>query len=125
MTNVSSKERRHRIDYEIIVDCYDEYEQAMGWIIYLKENLKTPFKARYVENPQIPDVQPGKIIEVIELVNQEDDEELEHFEAMVEIREGNNVCEIPLSEVEAIDTDQDTKQAVEDWHYWMGRGYQF
>ncbi len=48
MTNVSNKERRHGIDYEIIVDCYDEYEQSMGWIIYLIENLKTPFKARYL-----------------------------------------------------------------------------
>ncbi|MBF0289346.1 MAG: hypothetical protein HQM14_16130 [SAR324 cluster bacterium] len=37
------------IDYEIVVDCYDEYEQAMGWIIYLSENLNCPFKAEYIK----------------------------------------------------------------------------
>lgn len=34
----------------------------------------------------------------------------------------------PLSvgeEVEAITTDKQTQQAVEDWHYWVGKGYQF
>ena len=29
------EEREHRIDFEVIVDCYDEYEQAMGWETYL------------------------------------------------------------------------------------------
>ncbi|MDX2255539.1 MAG: calcium-binding protein, partial [Pseudanabaenaceae cyanobacterium bins.39] len=27
--------REHRIDYEIIVDAYDEAERAMGWYYYL------------------------------------------------------------------------------------------
>ena len=39
MTNMIDKDYQHRIDYEIVVDCYDEYEQAMGWIIYLSDNI--------------------------------------------------------------------------------------
>jgi hypothetical protein len=31
MARTKDAERDHRIHYEIIVDAYDEYEQAMGW----------------------------------------------------------------------------------------------
>ena len=40
------EEREHRIDFEVIVDCYDEYEQAMGWETYLGDKLDFPFKAK-------------------------------------------------------------------------------
>lgn len=32
---LTAKEMRYKIDYEIIVDCYDEYEVSMGWYYYL------------------------------------------------------------------------------------------
>jgi Calcium binding len=33
---------------------------------------------------------------------------------------------VPLSQLEpARNTDEQTKQAVEDWHYWVGMGYTF
>ena len=37
------KTREHRIKMEIIVDCYDEAEQAMGWYYYLDDKLNFPF----------------------------------------------------------------------------------
>lgn len=120
MTNMIDKDYQHRIDYEIVVDCYDEYEQAMGWIIYLSENLKCPFKAQYIEKSDTFHIKPEEIIEVLQLVNSEDDEdeELEYFEAMVEVKVGNNVYDIPLSEIKGIDVDEQTEQAIEDWRYW-------
>jgi hypothetical protein len=27
-------------------------------------------------------------------------------------------------QVEAVATDEETRQAVEDWHYWVARGYE-
>ena len=33
------EDREHRITYEVIVDCYDEYEVTMGWYCYLEDRL--------------------------------------------------------------------------------------
>jgi hypothetical protein len=40
--------REHRIEMEIIVDAYDEEEQAMGWYYYLDNTLNVPFKAKWL-----------------------------------------------------------------------------
>ena len=32
---------------------------------------------------------------------------------------------IPLSQLEVIDADDETREAVEDWLYWSKKGYQF
>ncbi len=40
------EEREERIAMEIIVDAYGPEEQAMGWHVYLEENLEMPFRAR-------------------------------------------------------------------------------
>jgi hypothetical protein len=40
--------REKRIDDEIIVDCYDETERAMGWYCYLEDRLEFPFRAQCI-----------------------------------------------------------------------------
>ena len=37
MPKIQDDKRDHRIDYEVIVDCYDENEVAMGWFIYMND----------------------------------------------------------------------------------------
>lgn len=37
--------RENRIDYEIVVDAYDESERAMGWYYYLQDKIIFPFLA--------------------------------------------------------------------------------
>jgi Calcium binding len=32
---------------------------------------------------------------------------------------------VPLSQLTAIDPDQSTREAIEDWHYWVAQGYCF
>ena len=39
-----NKVREKRIMNDIVVDCYNEQEQAMGWYYYLEDNLNFPFK---------------------------------------------------------------------------------
>ncbi len=46
MARDHDKEHDHRIHYEIIVDAYDEYEQAMSWYYYMAENLTFPMNAK-------------------------------------------------------------------------------
>lgn len=31
---------------------------------------------------------------------------------------------VPLAQLEPIDVDESTQEAIEDWHYWVKRGYQ-
>jgi hypothetical protein len=32
---------------------------------------------------------------------------------------------VPLSQLVAIDPDDDTEEAIGDWHYWVAQGYLF
>jgi hypothetical protein len=47
-------------------------------------------------------------------------------EMFVTIRWNKDRLSVPLSQLKPIpSTDQRTKQAVEDWHYWVEMGYDF
>ena len=53
----------------------------------------------------------------------EDECEHEMFVMMPWERRG---LAVPLSQLEAAShVDEQTRQAVEDWHYWVKRGYEF
>jgi Calcium binding len=41
--------RKKRIEQEIVVDAYDEWERAMGWFYYLEQTLQFPFRAECVK----------------------------------------------------------------------------
>ena len=44
----------------------------------------------------------------------------------VNIRWDGDTLAIPLGQIDPIDVeDDDTIQAVEDWHYWIAMGYEF
>jgi hypothetical protein len=32
---------------------------------------------------------------------------------------------VPLSQIEGIDISEETKQVLEDWHYWVKKEYEF
>ena len=51
-------------------------------------------------------------------------EECEH-EMFVEMDWEGDELAIPLSQLEVIDADDETREAVEDWLYWSRKGYQF
>ena len=42
---------------------------------------------------------------------------------LVQIRWQGRKMAVPLSQLEAIRTDESTDEAVGDWHYWVARGY--
>lgn len=105
----------------IVVDAYDEVERAMGWYYYLDEKLNFPFWARCVAKRAISPLQAGDEVEVIGMPSEE---ECAH-EMFVKIRWERIRLVVPLSQLEVIQADDNTREAVEDWHYWVNRGYQF
>jgi hypothetical protein len=51
-------------------------------------------------------------------------EECEH-DMFVEMDRDDEDLAIPLSQLEVVDADDETREAVEDWIYWTKKGYQF
>ena len=115
------KDREQRITMEIIVDAYNEWERALGWYYYLEENLSLPFLARCMAKRAIS---PLRIGDEVEVIGMPDEKECEH-EMFVTIRWEKEGLAVPLSQLKVIHADDQTKQAVEDWHYWIGQGYCF
>ena len=58
-------EREKRIDLDIVVDCYDEDERAMGWYYYLQDQLQMPFTATCIDKRAISPLRVKDEVEVI------------------------------------------------------------
>jgi hypothetical protein len=113
--------REERISMEIVVDAYGPEEQAMGWYYYLDDTLNFPFKTRGIAERRISPLEVGEEVEVSGMLPED---ECRH-EMFVEIRWAGRTLGIPLSQLEALDEDDKTQEAIEDWHYWVARGYEF
>ena len=113
--------REERIHMEIVVDAYGPEEQAMGWYNYLEDILQFPFSARCIARRTISPLEPGEEVEVVEMTPAE---ECEH-EMFVSIRWKQRQLAVPLMQLAGIEVDEETQQAIDDWHYWVDRGYEF
>ena len=117
-----NKDREDRITMEIIVDAYGPEEQAMGWYYYLEDKLQFPFTAVCSAKRAISPLQVKDEVEVVRMAPEEECEK----EMFVTIRWEKGGLAVALSQLTAISfTDEQTKQAVEDWHYWVQMGYKF
>ena len=114
-------ERERRIEMEIIVDAYGECERALGWYCYLEEHLQFPFGATCISKRAIS---PLRVKDEVEVSGMAGEDECEH-EIFVMIRWERDGLAVPLSQLKPFHTDAGTIQAVEDWHYWVKKGYQF
>lgn len=113
--------REERIDMEIVVDAYTEEERAMGWYYYLDEKLQFPFKAQWKSGKK----SKVKQVDVVEMSSSDD---CQH-DMFVEVRYREGTVEdffsARLSDIQPLDVDPETSEAIADWHYWVARGYQF
>ena len=113
--------REHHIEMDIVVDAYDEQERAMGWYYYLEEHLRFPFTATCVCKRAIS---PLQVKDEVEVIGMAPEDECEH-EMFVKIRWAKEGLAVPFSQLRPFKVDHETIQAVEDWHYWVKRGYRF
>jgi hypothetical protein len=117
-----NKDREERIAMEIIVDAYGPEEQAMGWYYYLEDKLQFPFTAVCMAKRAISPLQIKDEVDVLRMAPEDECEK----EMFVMIRWEKDGLAVPLSQLSVIrPTDGQTKQAVEDWHYWVQMGYEF
>ena len=113
--------REYRISMEAIVDAYGGQEQALGWYYYLDDRLQFPFQAKCIEARQISPLIKDEIVKVTQM-SPEDECMREMF---VQIEWKDRVFGVPLAQLQPTNVDADTQEAIEDWHYWVARGYEF
>jgi hypothetical protein len=114
-------DREQCIDSEIIVDAYGPEEQAMGWYCYLDNTLHFPFTTRCRQERAISPLHLGDEVDVIGMAPEEECER----EMFVTMRWERRGLAVPLAQLEVVHADDTTRQAVEDWHYWLDRGHTF
>jgi hypothetical protein len=112
--------RERRIEQVIVADADDPDEQAMGWYHHLQDVIGFPFTARCSRVRAISPLQVGDELEVVGMALVE---ECGH-ERFVLIRREHGTLGIPLSQLDVFAGDARTREAVHDWRYWVGQGYQ-
>ena len=115
-------EREHRITYDIVVDCYDEYEVAAGWYCYLGDRLEFPFAAKWKPSDAVGSLGEPETVQVIGMADAEECKT--DILVDIEYREQDvtDVFSVPLAEIEAIESGDDRSQAIGDWQYWLNQG---
>jgi len=115
------EECEERITMEIIVDANGPDEQAMGWYYYLQDTLRFPFLTTCVAERATSPLRIGDDVEVQDMAPEE---ECDHEMFVTMSREHGGTLAIPLSQLVCVDADEATRQGVEDWRYWVARGYE-
>ncbi len=113
--------RENRIIYEAVVDAYGPEERAMGWYYYLEDKIRFPFKAQCASEKAISPLRKGEEVEALGMASEDDCSS----DMLVMIRWQGRKMAVPLSQLSPRNADEATLEAVEDWHYWVRRGYQF
>jgi hypothetical protein len=114
------EDREERIRNEIVVDAYGPGEQAMGWYAYLEGTLEFPFRVPCrVERA----ISPLQVDDEVEVVGMGPEDECAH-EMFVLTPWQPRPLAVPLMQLEAIQVEDATHEAVEDWQYWLESGYE-
>jgi hypothetical protein len=113
--------RESRIHNEIVVDCYTEEERVLGWYYYLDDRLAFPFKASCVVKLATSPLRLGEEVQVIGLASED---ECRH-DMLVRVKYSDSVLAVPLRQLRCLSRSRRTKEAMQDWHYWCFRGYEF
>ncbi len=107
--------RDERILNEVIVDCYDEDEEAMSWYYHLADELEFPITAtvRFALKGGNAEVKPAQIVGV-------DPKSEQGRSLRLSIVEGGSqrVQYISPEDVVSMDTTPGNLLIINDWLYW-------
>ena len=110
--------RGDRIHNEAIVDARPE-EQALSWYYHLENKIRFPFQATSRAAQIISPLRTGETVEVVRMAP---DEACEHDMLVLARWQGRKMA-VPLAQLNAVDPDESTAEAIGDWHYWVAQGY--
>ncbi|NJN31832.1 MAG: calcium-binding protein [Synechococcales cyanobacterium RM1_1_8] len=105
--------RERRIAEEILADTESDEERATAWYHYLDGQITFPFQALFEGDEEV---------EVVSMAVEEDCLD----EMKMEVRYSDSFGEEPFTalavDLEPLDADDSSTEAVEDWQYWWERG---
>ena len=114
--------REERMMMEIVVDAYRPGRAGHGCYYYLEGQLRFPLLAHCIAKRAIS---PPRIGDEVEVVGMAPEEECEHEMFMLMPWERRALA-VPLFQLKVgSHVNEETRQALEDWHYWFKRGYEF
>lgn len=88
-------------------------------LTHLEGKITFPFQARCVAATAVSPLRKGETVEVLRMAVED---ACEH-DMLVEIRWQGRKMAVPLSQLDAIDPDESTQEAIGDGHYWVSQGY--
>src|SRR5579885_1836281 len=91
----------------------------MSWYYYLEGKVTFPFRARCAAANAVSPLRQGETVEVLRMAVED---ACEH-DMLVQIRWQGRKMAVSLSQLEAINPDESTQEALGDWHYWLAHGY--
>jgi hypothetical protein len=118
MTEETDEARDRRIRREILTDAYTADEQAISWCYYLEREMTVPFQARCIEERTVSPLREDETVRVVGIT----DEVVSNSGIFVIVEWMDREFGVPLSQLAVLDADSNTREAVDDWHYWNGDG---
>jgi Calcium binding len=113
---LTQKEIQHKIDYEIVVDCYDDYEIAVGWITTMNEEIEFPFTATAQMKKKDGSAE-SKTVQIVSLESDEDDFHGNDFYLNMEYDE--YILPIAYSQLTNIVASEQTLELFQCWNHWI------
>ena len=113
---LTEEEIKQKIDYEIIVDCYDDYEVSMGWYYTMHDDLEFPFEATAALKKRDGTIE-SKQVTITGL-----DADVESFKGQdfhLEMADGDYVKPIPYSKLSNIIASEQTMAIFQCWDFWV------
>ncbi len=116
-----NRARERRITYEIVVDAYTPEECAIGWHCHLDDKLRFPFRAKCIAAREISPLKKDEEVEVLGMAPSDDCMR----EMFVIVGFAGRKLGVPLAQLDPLKPDKATREAIEDWRYWVAMGYEF
>ena len=91
----------------------------MSWYYYLEGKISFPFQAKCLAANAVSPLRKGETVEVLRMAAENACE----LDMMVQIHWQGRKLAVSLSQLDTIDGDESTKEAIGDWHYWVAQGY--
>ncbi len=93
----------------------------MGWYYYLEGKLRFPFTASCIKRRATSPFKIGESLTVTGLAPEDDC----MSEIIVITEYHGRALGIPLAQLRPHKVHAATKEAIEDWHYWVAMGYRY
>lgn len=116
-----NKDKDDYIYNNVVVDCYDEYEQKSSWYHYLQDELDFPFIA-YLPVEGIEEKANVRIFVKINVIGLVDESMIDnYYDIMVRAIYNEYIMKFPLSEIQDVRASNESNDAIELWKYWIAK----